>query len=101
MWTGKVTPHLIRDRASPRPNQEAGTNIPHASCNDRRPTSRCSRRPRLVVTITATFSPVVEYHGLDRRHLTPLGLLMRPQLNGGTLIWNDGSSSKGGFSSRF
>ena len=24
---------------------------------------------------------------------------MRPQLNGGTLIWNDGSSSKGGFSS--
>ena len=26
-------------------------------------------------------------------------LLVRPQLNGGTLIWNDGSSSKGGFSS--
>jgi hypothetical protein len=30
-------------------------------------------------------SPVVDYHGLARRHLLPLRLLMRPQLNGGTL----------------
>jgi hypothetical protein len=29
--------------------------------------------------------PVVMYHGLDRRHLQPLGFLMRPQLNSGTL----------------
>jgi hypothetical protein len=28
---------------------------------------------------------VVKYHGLARRHLLPLGLLMRPLLNGGTL----------------
>jgi hypothetical protein len=28
---------------------------------------------------------VVEYHGLARRYLTALGLLMRPLLNGGTL----------------
>jgi hypothetical protein len=28
---------------------------------------------------------VVKYHGLARRHLAPLRLLMRPQLNGGTL----------------
>jgi len=42
---------------------------------------------------------VVKYHGLARRYLTPPRFLMRPLLNGGTLIWNDGSSSKGGFSS--
>lgn len=30
-------------------------------------------------------SPVVDYHGLGRRHLLPHRLLMRPQLNGGTL----------------
>jgi hypothetical protein len=30
-------------------------------------------------------SPVVKYHGLARRNLTPLGFLMRPLLNGGTL----------------
>jgi hypothetical protein len=28
---------------------------------------------------------VVDYHGLARRHPAALGLLMRPQLNGGTL----------------
>ena len=28
---------------------------------------------------------MVAYHGLARRDLTPLGLLMRPQLNGATL----------------
>jgi hypothetical protein len=28
---------------------------------------------------------VVKYHGLARRHLTPLGFLMRPPLNAGTL----------------
>ena len=33
----------------------------------------------------ASLSPVVNYHGLARRHLLPLGLLMRPRLNGGTL----------------
>jgi hypothetical protein len=30
-------------------------------------------------------SPVVKYHGLARRYLMPLGFLMRPLLNGGTL----------------
>jgi hypothetical protein len=30
-------------------------------------------------------SPVVEYHGLARRYLLPLGFLMRPLLDGGTL----------------
>ena len=28
---------------------------------------------------------MVKYHGLARRYLSPLGLLMRPLLNGGTL----------------
>lgn len=37
------------------------------------PTSRCSRRPRLVVTSTALLSPVVNYHGLARCHLQALG----------------------------
>jgi hypothetical protein len=37
------------------------------------------------VSITTTLSPVVKYHGLAHRQLLPLGLLMRPQLNGGTL----------------
>src|SRR5687768_6819027 len=62
-------------------------------------TSRCSRRPRVVVTCCPNLSPVVIYHGLARRYLLPPGFVMRPQLKGGTLIWNDGSSSKGGFSS--
>jgi hypothetical protein len=53
----------------------------------------------LVVTTTASLSPVVKYHGLGHRYLPRRDLLMRPLLNGGTLIWNDGSSSKGGFSS--
>src|SRR4051812_19117898 len=43
------------------------------------------RRPRLVATVAASLSPVVKYHGLARRYVWPLGLLMRPQLNGGTL----------------
>jgi hypothetical protein len=43
------------------------------------------RRPHLVVTTTASFSPVVKYHGLARRRLTPPRFLMRPLLNGGTL----------------
>jgi hypothetical protein len=30
-------------------------------------------------------SAVVDYHGLAHRHLPALRLLMRPQLNGGTL----------------
>ena len=38
-----------------------------------------------MVTITASLSPVVKYHGLARSHLMPLGFLMRPLLNGGTL----------------
>jgi hypothetical protein len=38
-----------------------------------------------VVTWNASLSPVVEYHGLGHRHLKRRGLLMRPQLNGGTL----------------
>ena len=42
---------------------------------------------------------MVKYHGLARPQLMPHRFLMRPLLNGGTLIWNDGSSSKGGFSS--
>jgi ornithine cyclodeaminase/alanine dehydrogenase-like protein (mu-crystallin family) len=42
-------------------------------------------RPHLVVSITASLSPVVKYHGLARRHLTTPGFLMRPQLNSGTL----------------
>jgi hypothetical protein len=37
------------------------------------------------VTCTVHLSPVVTYHGLARLYLTPLGLLMRPQLNGATL----------------
>ena len=41
----------------------------------------------------------MKYHGLARRYLLPPRFLMRPLLNGGMLIWNDGSSSKGGFSS--
>jgi hypothetical protein len=31
------------------------------------------RRPHLVVTITASLSPVAKYHGLARRQLTPSG----------------------------
>jgi len=30
-------------------------------------------------------SPVVIYHGLGYRHLMPPALIVRPQLNGGTL----------------
>jgi len=37
------------------------------------------------VTITASLSPVVKYHGLARRYLMPPRFLMRPLLNGGTL----------------
>jgi len=37
------------------------------------------------VSSTAPLSPVVNYHGLARRHLMPSGFLMRPLLNGGTL----------------
>jgi len=37
------------------------------------------------VTITASLSPVVKYHGLARRSLLPLRFLMRPLLDGGTL----------------
>jgi hypothetical protein len=37
------------------------------------------------VAITAALSPVVKYHGLARRYLTPPHFLMRPLLNGGTL----------------
>jgi hypothetical protein len=37
------------------------------------------------VTVTASLSPVVSYHGLARRHLVALGFLMRPLLNSGTL----------------
>src|SRR5258706_10081108 len=33
----------------------------------------------------APLSPVVMYHGLARRYLSPSGFLMRPLLNGGTL----------------
>jgi len=51
------------------------------------------------VTCTAALSPVVKYHGLASRFLTARGFLMRPLLNGGTLIWNDPSSSNRGFSS--
>jgi Tfp pilus assembly protein PilF len=38
--------------------------------------------------VTVTVVPLArgEYHGLARRHLLPLGFLMRPLLNGGTLI---------------
>src|SRR5689334_4371707 len=52
------------------------------------------RRPRPVVTCSvpavarpAAFrpSPVVKYHGLGHRLPKARGLLMRPQLNGGTL----------------
>ena len=43
------------------------------------------RRPHVVVAITARLSPVVRYHGLARRYLTPPRFLMRPLLNGGTL----------------
>jgi Immunity protein 35 len=35
--------------------------------------------------MTAALSPVVKYHGLGGDHLMPLGFLMRPLLNGGTL----------------
>ena len=44
------------------------------------------RRPRLTVTCNASFSPVVKYHGLARRYLLRPDFLMRPLLNGGTLI---------------
>jgi len=37
------------------------------------------------VTVTASLSPVVKYHGLACRYLQPPVLLMRPLLNGGTL----------------
>jgi hypothetical protein len=47
------------------------------------------RRPRLVASITVSLSPVVKYHGLARRHLMPLGFLMRPLLNGGTFGGRD------------
>ena len=40
-----------------------------------------------------------EYHGFACRLLWARDFLMRPLFNGGTLIWNDGSSSKGEFSS--
>jgi hypothetical protein len=43
------------------------------------------RRPHLVETCTVSLSPVVEYHGLARRYLSPPRFLMRPLLNGGTL----------------
>jgi len=51
------------------------------------------------VLCAAWFEPVVKYHGLVFSYQLAPGFLMRPLLNGGTLIWNDGSSSKGGFSS--
>jgi hypothetical protein len=41
---------------------------------------RTSSRPA-----ASLLSPVVKYHGLARCYLLPLGLLLRPQLNGGTL----------------
>ena len=37
------------------------------------------------MTITASLSPVVKYHGLARRELLPCRFLMRPLLNAGTL----------------
>jgi hypothetical protein len=37
------------------------------------------------VSITASLSPVVKYHGLARRYVAPPVLLMRPLLNGATL----------------
>ena len=36
------------------------------------------------MTVTASLSPVVKYHGFARRHLMPSGFLMRSLLNGGT-----------------
>jgi hypothetical protein len=47
------------------------------------------RRPRAVATSSPSFKPVVKYHGLARRHLMPLGFLMRPLLNGGTFGGRD------------
>ncbi len=38
-----------------------------------------------MASTTTSLSPVVKYHGLARRQLLPLGFLMRPLLNGGTL----------------
>jgi hypothetical protein len=40
---------------------------------------------RASFSIASALSPVVKYHGLARCYLPPLGLLVRPQLNGGTL----------------
>jgi hypothetical protein len=51
--------------------------LPQASWSEGRPTSRFKplKRPRLVATCTASLSPVVKYHGLGRRYLTPLRFL--------------------------
>ena len=37
------------------------------------------------MTYSASLLSVVEYRGLARRYLAPLGFPMRPLLNGGTL----------------
>lgn len=47
------------------------------------------------MTRIVPLSPVVEYHGLGRRYLPPLGLLMRPQLNGGTLDGREAACGAG------
>jgi hypothetical protein len=39
-------------------------------------------RPHLVITCAASLSPLVNYHGLGRRHRRPRRFLMRPLLNG-------------------
>ncbi len=43
------------------------------------------RRPRGRRALSVVQSPVVDYHGLGHRDLLRGGLLVRPQLNGGTL----------------
>gem|GEM_PF-3889011 len=40
---------------------------------------------------SAFLSPVVKYHGLARRYRQPLGFLMRPLLNSGTLCGHTGA----------
>jgi hypothetical protein len=45
----------------------------------------CSCRPQVDATSPASLSPAVKYHGLGRLHRQRRALLMRPQLNSGTL----------------
>jgi hypothetical protein len=76
---------LPSDLSQPTPSKSSLRRGPRSISDERRPTSRCSRRPHVVVTCDDALSPVVKYHGLAHRFLRPHRLLMRPLLNGGTL----------------